>query len=268
VGKQYVSQAPASIPDGMRLFFDLSELETSVCLHMSRTLTVSSFIYKVSNIKHRIKPMKIFTKSALVAVLSFSLLEIPAKGVPGNPTSIPLGSVLQAERARTGVDTKSIGATIYDGDRLETQEDGILRVRLSKSQMYLQRSTTAEVHGLANGYLASLFRGTVIASSPEGQTFELLVNGARIHPVGTQETVARVTWVNSHELLLTSKLGAIQLLYEGDIKTIEAGNSVRMEMSEVPGPSGHNGEKYFWIVAASVGTAIVIWRALESPSGP
>jgi ferric-dicitrate binding protein FerR (iron transport regulator) len=167
------------------------------------------------------------------------------------------------------------GATIYDGDRLETQEDGILRVRLGKSQMELRPSTTVEVHRLPNGFVTSLFRGTVAVSSPEGQTFELLANGARIRLVGTQETVAQVTWVNSNELRLTSKLGAIQVLYEGDVKTIESGNSYGMEIpSEDPRPPGparprsHKGVKYFLIVAAPVGTAIGIWRALESPSCP
>jgi hypothetical protein len=115
----------------------------------------------------------------------------------------------------------------------------------------------------------------VIASSPEGQTFELLANGARIRPVGTQETVAQVTWVNSDVLVLTSSLGAIQVLYDGDVKTIYAGSSVRMEIqteaSDPPGrtrPRSHKGVKYFLIVAAPVGTAIGIWRALESPSCP
>ena len=214
-------------------------------------------------------------KSLLLAVLSFTVLEIPATGVPANPASILLGSVLDAERAQLGADITFGGATIYDGDRLETQEGGILRVRLGKSQMDLRSSTTVEVHRLPNGYVASLFRGTVIASSPEGQTFELLANGARIRPVSTQETVAQVTWVNSNELRLTSKLGSIQVLYEGHIKTIDAGSSVRMEIqtevSDPPGPTGprsHKGVKYFLIVAAPVGTAIGIWRALESPSCP
>jgi len=213
-------------------------------------------------------------KTLLLAVLSFTLLEIPATGVPANPASIPLGSVLDAERLHLGVDTSG-GATIYDGDRLETQEDGILLVRLGKSQMDLQPSTTVEVHRAPRGYVATLFRGTVIASSPEGQTFELLANGARIRPVSTQETVAQVTWVNSNELRLTSKLGSIQVLYEGHIKTIDAGSSVRMEIqteaSDPPGPTpqrSHKGVKYFLIVAAPVGTAIGIWRALESPSCP
>src|SRR5260370_14543895 len=124
-------------------------------------------------------------KSVLLAVLSFTLLEIPATGVPANAASIPLGSVLDAERAHLGADITFGGATIYDGDRLETQEDGILRVRLGKSQMYLQPSTTVEVHRAPNGYVATLFRGTVISSSPEVQTFELLANGARLRLVST-----------------------------------------------------------------------------------
>jgi hypothetical protein len=214
-------------------------------------------------------------KSVLLAVLSFTILEIPATGVPTNPASTPLGSVLDAERAQLGADITFGGATIYDGDRLETQEDGILRVRLGKSQMDLGSSTTAEVHRAPNGYVASLFRGTVIASSPEGQTFELLANGARIRPVSAQEIVAQVTWVNSDELVLTSSHGAIQVLYDGHIKTIEAGSSVRMEIqteaSDPPGPTrqrSYKGVKYFLMVAAPVGTAIGIWRALESPSCP
>src|ERR1700687_4581380 len=119
--------------------------------------------------------------------------------MPANPASAPLGFVLQAERAHAGADLISGGATIYDGDRLETQEDGTLRARLAKSQMYLRPSTLAEVHGLSNGYSASLFRGTVIASSPEGQTFQLLANGATIRPVGSQATVAQGTWVTPNE---------------------------------------------------------------------
>ncbi|MCU1342042.1 MAG: hypothetical protein JWN92_1465, partial [Candidatus Acidoferrum typicum] len=118
--------------------------------------------------------------SILVAVLSFTIIEIPATGVPANPASIPLGSVLQAQSVHSGADLTSVGATIYDSDRLETQEDGILRVRLGKSQMDLLPSTTAEVHRLSYGYVARLFRGTLFASSPSGQTFQLLANGATI----------------------------------------------------------------------------------------
>jgi hypothetical protein len=211
--------------------------------------------------------------SSLAIVLSVLLVVIPSVAMPANPASAPLGWVLQAERAHVGADLTSGGATIYDGDRLETQVDGTLRARLKNSQMYLRPDTVAEVHGLANGYSASLLRGTIIASSPEGQTFQLLANGATIRPVGTQATVAQITWVSAKELLLTSNLGAIQVSLDGDVKTIEAGNAYRMEIQPPDaGPQGsgaptHGGTShaiYIWIAAAVAATAVGVWRAMES----
>src|ERR1700737_1031033 len=111
-------------------------------------------------------------KSRLLVVLSLVLFGIPTMAMPANPPSAPLGSVMQADRARQGIDLTTGGATIYDGDRLETQEDGTLRARLGKSQLFMQPNTLAEVHGFSNGYSANLLRGTVIASSPEGQRSE------------------------------------------------------------------------------------------------
>jgi hypothetical protein len=149
-----------------------------------------------------------------------------------------------------------------------------LRALLGKSQLFMQQGTLTEVHGLTNGYSASLVRGPVIASSPAGQTFQLLANGATIRPVGARATVARVTWVNPTELLLTSNLGAIQVTYEGDVQLIEAGNSVRMEIKteEAAGPGsqgppshgGRNRAIYFWIAAAGIATGVGIWRVMVS----
>ena len=218
--------------------------------------------------------MRTLIKASVLVILSIMVLGIPVMAMPANPPSAPLGSVMQADRAHQGVDLTSGGATIYDGDRLETQEDGTLRARLGKSQLFMHQSTAAEVHSLSNGYSANLLHGTVIASSPEGQTFQLLANGATIRPASAHATVARVTWVNGNELLLSSNLGAIQVTYEGDVKTIEPGNAVRMEIKtedSSPGPQGappsHGGRShaiYFVIVAAAVATGIGIWRATVS----
>jgi ferric-dicitrate binding protein FerR (iron transport regulator) len=211
--------------------------------------------------------------SVLVVVLSVSLMGIPALATPANPASAPLGWVLQADRAHVGADITAGGATIYDGDRLETQEDGTLRARLGNSQMYLRQSTLTEVHGLSNGYSASLLRGTVIASTPEGQTFQVLADGATIRPVGTRATVAEITRVSANELLLTSNVGAIQVSLDGsDAKTIEAGNSFRMEIQPEAASPGQNGSGrtpaggrnraiYFWIALASVAAGVGVWRA-------
>ncbi len=221
--------------------------------------------------------MRTLFLSSLAAVLAAALIGIPAFAMPVNPASAPLGVVLQADRAHLGVDITFGGATIYEGDRLETQGDGTLRARLGGSQMYLREGTAAEVHGLSNGFSASLMRGTVVVSSPEGQTFQLLANGATIRPVGTQATVAQVTLVNANELLLTSNRGAIEVSLGGEVKTIEAGSSYRMEAQpDDPGRQGagpaHTGRRrrlVFFLIAGGVaaGTGIGIWRALVSPCG-
>ena len=211
----------------------------------------------------------------LVIALSASLIGIPTMAKPANRVSVPLGLVMQAERAHVGADITSGGATIYEGDRLETQGDGTMRARLGGSQMYLRPSTITDVRGLPNGFAASLLHGTVIASSPEGQTFELIANGATIHPFGKQATMAQVTWVSPNELLLTANVGAIQVSLEGELKTIEAGNSYRMEIEPEEaspqggrGPShgGRNHAIYIWVAVAAAATAIGVWRALVSPS--
>jgi hypothetical protein len=225
---------------------------------------------------------KVF-RTGLALALSVVVVVIPTMASPASPASTPLGVVLQAERAHVGLDITAGGATIYEGDRLETQDDGTLRARLSGSQMYLRPGTATEVHGLPNGFSASLMRGTVVASSPEGQTFRLLANGVTIHPAGTQATVAEVTWVNPTELLLTSNRGAIEVSMGDEVKTIEAGSSYRMKIEPEdagPGAQGsgsntqpvHPGRRRrlaFFLLFGGIaaGTAYGIWRVLESPSG-
>jgi hypothetical protein len=221
--------------------------------------------------------------SILVVVLSAALMGIPATAKTVNPASAPLGMILQADRAHVGADITSGGATIYEGDRLETLDDGTLRARLGASQMYLRQNTSTEVHGLSNGFSASLMRGTVVVSCPEGQTFQLLADGATIRPAGTQATVAQVTLVSANELLLTSNRGAIEVSMGSEVKTIEAGSSYRMEVQPEdpgPGPQGSSGSGTkptgrsrrlaFYLIIGGVATAtgIGIWRALMSPAGP
>jgi hypothetical protein len=186
--------------------------------------------------------------------------------------------VMQADRAHAGVDLTSGGATIYEGDRLETSEDGTLRAFLGGPQMYMRPNTAAEVHSFSNGFSANLMYGTVVVSSAKGQDFQLLANGAKIRPVGAQETVAQVTWVNAKALVLTSNRGAIEVSMGDEVKTVEAGNSYRMEVETTadPAPQQRGGtvhparNRFIWIpiIAITAGASIGIWRVLVSPGAP
>jgi hypothetical protein len=187
--------------------------------------------------------------------------------------------VLQAEYAQVGADTTAGGATVYNGDRLQTLGGGTLRTQLGGPQMYMRENTIAQVQGLPNGFLAELATGTVVVSSSEGQTFELLADGATIRPAGAQATVAQITRVSATEVLLTSTRGALQVTMDDEVKTIESGSSYRMEVeadesgpgAQPQGPyhTGRHSHLLFYLIVGGIATttAILVWRALMSPCG-
>lgn len=217
-----------------------------------------------------------------IGILSLMAAAGPALASPPNPLSAPIGTVLEVKGAQTGQALTSGGATIYDGDRLQTQESSTLRVMLGDSQMVLRPGTLTEVRGISNGFSATLTHGSVIVSSREARTFQVLADGAVIRPAGAEATLAQVTWVSPTELLLSSSRGAIEVSYESETKMIEAGSTYRMLIEpNDPGPQGtggggpptaggHHSNKVVYIVAGSVAAVVgvVVWRALVSPAAP
>ena len=215
-------------------------------------------------------------KAFLFAILVMALVGMPVLGAPTSPASAPLGVIVQADNAQVGADL-SAGATIYDGDRLATT-DGTLRARLGGPQLVLHTNTNALVHGLPNGFSADLATGTVVVSSSQGQTFELVADGATIRPAGTKGAVGQITRVNATELILSSSRGGLEVTYGEEVRTIEPGTTYRMEIEPEdagPGADGgplHSGRRRraaYYAIAGGVAavTGILIWRALMSPSG-
>ena len=183
---------------------------------------------------------------------------------------------MASENAHVGAGVTTSGATIYDGDRLETQANSTLRARLGSGQMVLRENTVADVHSLPNGFSADLQSGTVVVSSAKGQTFQLVADGATIRPADEQPASGQVKMVSASELVLTGTRGTLLVSMGGETKTLGAGDSYRLEVQpEDPGP-GPNPQgpratartRFLWILipAVAVATGIVIWRAVESPS--
>jgi hypothetical protein len=204
------------------------------------------------------------------------LLEAPVMAAPPGTPSAPLGTVLAAENVHAGVDAIYSGATIYDGDRLVTQDIGTMRVRLGTGQMFLHQNTSTQVHAIPNGFSADLDVGTVSISSAEGQTFQLLADGATIRPATSNPTTAQIAKISPTELILTTTRGALQITMGDEVKTVEAGGSYKMEVEsedpgqkrQVPVAAARNHFIIIAIAALGVATGLIIWRALVSPSSP
>jgi hypothetical protein len=218
--------------------------------------------------------------AVLIATLSLALIEIPVLAAPASSPSAPLGVVVAAENANVGAGVTTSGATIYDGDRLATPANSTLRVKLGSGQMVLRQNTTTDVHSFPNGFSANLEMGTVVVSSAEGQTFQLIADGATIRPANDQPTSGQISKISATELILTSNRGTLQVTMGDEVKTLEAGSSYRLEVEpEEPGPNPDpQGQgphatarsRFLWIAIPIIGvaTGIVIWRALVSPTKP
>lgn len=195
--------------------------------------------------------------------------------------SIPIGTVLQISASRAGPELNSAGMTIYDGDQLETEGTTTLRALLHGLQLYLDPGTVTEVRGIPNGFSATLLRGSMIVSSHQAQTFELQSNDVIIHPASNEPTTARVTWVSSNELILSSNRGAIQVSLDGNTWLLQAGTSYRMLIESAgsvpqdngghggPTAAGRNRRGVIVLISAAAATVgVVVWRAVLSPSAP
>lgn len=212
-------------------------------------------------------------------MLSALMVGSPALAAPASSPSAPLGVVLASENAHVGAGVTTSGATIYDGDRLTTPADSTLRVRLGSGQIVLRQNSTADVHAFPNGFSANLDYGTVVVSSAEGQTFQLIADGATIRPATAEPTSGQISMISPTELVLTGTRGVLKVTMGDEVKTVEAGSSYRLEVEPDPAadpaaqpqvatPTARN--HFLWIaipVVAAV-TGIVIWRALVSPSAP
>jgi hypothetical protein len=211
----------------------------------------------------------------LIVSLSVVLMEAPVLAAPASSPSAPLGVVVAAENANVGAGVTTSGATIYDGDRLQTPANSTLRVRLGSGQIVLRQNSIADVHTFPNGFSANLNAGTVVVSSAEGQTFQLIADGATVRPANAQPTSGQISMISPTQLILTSTRGTLEVTMGDEVKTVEAGSSYRLEVEEeaspnpqAPHPTARNRFLWLAIPAVAVITSIVIWRALVSPSKP
>jgi len=218
---------------------------------------------------------KLFT-AVLIAALSVVLIEAPVMAAPASSPSAPLGVVVAAENANVGAGVTTSGATIYDGDRLQTPANSTLRVRLGSGQIVLRQNTVADVHSFPNGFSANLDAGTVAVSSAAGQTFQVIADGATVRPANAQPASGQISMISATELILTGTRGTLEVSMGDEVRTVEAGSSYRMEVQpEDPGPNPQAPHatarnRFLWIaipVIAAV-TGVVVWRALVSPTTP
>jgi hypothetical protein len=222
---------------------------------------------------------------ALSVFLSMSLVAGPVWGDP----AIGLGTVVSAERAHVGTAAASAGATVFAGDKLDTEQLGSLQIRAGAARLLLQSSSQL-VWGAEDGPpSATLIGGTAAFSTAKADAFVLHAGKAVFRPRGNEPTVANVTLVSPTELTVRCSRGALLIGVDDDVRLIPEGTAYRVlldtEAAPLPGavpapatpaswgqnqPIKTGKSKFLWyaIGFTAIVTGIVVWRAWESQDRP
>jgi len=226
-------------------------------------------------------------RSTVASILIATIGITPAWGATGPA----FGTVVTAERARLGSGSISVGATVFGGDRLLTDETGSVQIRAGAARLLLSSSSIATLAEGEPAPAASLTRGTAIFSTANSKAFTLHVGSMVIRSETDAPTVAQVSVVGPKQLMVRSTRGSVTVAVDDDVRVIPEGMAYRIELdptdaelasveaaAAAQGPAGVGAgrrnaprragrNRFIWIAIglAAIATSIAVWQAWESP---
>ena len=205
---------------------------------------------------------------------------------PSSANFPPLGTIVEAERAHVGAAVASAGSTVFDGDRLSTEDGGFLRIAGPALAMQLDAHSLVFLRNPPNAehlLTVELSSGTVVLAAAATGNLAIRANDALIRPAASQATVAHIRVVTRRELRIYAQRGTLEFSYHGQSRTMAEGGSYRILLdpseSEVASDSEADpnnkksgiGRPTFLLVAIGIAAAIaipVLLHNLESPDRP
>jgi len=206
---------------------------------------------------------------------------LTGSSVPSRPAV--LGVVVQANRAHLNTTAVTNGATVYDGDRFSTEAGGMLFLQGRAASLELATESVAAVRSRANGAQgaeAELSRGTLVFKAERSTALEVVVREVRIRPASETQTIGQMSVLAPNGLIVCARRGSLQLLYRGEMETIDEGRAYRVILDpaengsdkDKKGPVNDRKKKAF-ILISLVGVPALIYGLYkgfeyESPDRP
>ncbi len=222
------------------------------------------------------------TSRIIAVLLSYTLLVTPVWAAP----SSSLGTVVYAYRAHVGAAQTSVGATVFSGDRLSTDQSGSVQVRAGAARLLLSSASIATLSQEDAIPAATLTLGSATFSTANSNAFALHVASAVIRPNTNQPTIGRVTVLNPKELIVKSTHGSLSIAVDDDVREIPEGAAYRIVLdpnaADPQGPRGAGTKGYggspmkaaksrfvwFAVAATAVVTVFAFTEVFESPARP
>jgi hypothetical protein len=210
--------------------------------------------------------------SRRILAIALSCL-VSGAALPGQ--TAPAGVVLQTANARLNTSDASVGTTIFDGDRMETQEKGALSLRSGQVQLTLSEQSTVWMNHENSILAPTLQRGTVTFRAENGTGVEIKADDVRVRPHSPVLTVGEVT-LQDCDVLVTARTQDLEVTAGKETKILEEGKTYRVVRKGACGAALHQpavavGQSRFFLLPVAVIAPIVIVtiiKSLESPDRP
>lgn len=175
-------------------------------------------------------------RSCLAVVLAFSLLNLPAMAASEKPLAV----VLVADHAKLDNANATIGADVFAGDALATDQGGSLRLTVGTSQVYLLSASSATLAQHDSKVQARVSLGTVGFSTPAQSQLEIQTALGTIRAADGQPIFGQVSVLSPTKVRVSSYQGTLLVAdVGGGEKLIAAGETY--EATLAPEPKADNG---------------------------
>lgn len=222
------------------------------------------------------------TRAFVATLLSLTLLISPLWATP----STAFGTVVFVNRARVGNANATLGATIFSGDRVSTDDVGSVQIRAGAARLLLASSSAATLSQDEASPAATLTAGTATFSTANAKALVLNVASAIIRPHTDQPTIGKVKVLSSKELIVQATRGSLEISVADDVREVPEGTAYRvvLDPNAPPDPQGPRGagtkgiggppikaakSKFIWYAVAVTGgiTWWVVHESCESRDG-
>lgn len=220
------------------------------------------------------------TRALIATLLSLTLLISPLWATP----SAVFGTVVFVNRARVGSANASVGATVFGGDRLSTDEVGSIQIRAGAARILLASASAATLSWEEVSPAATLTAGTATFSTANSKAFVLHVATAIIRPNTDRPTIGKVKVLGPKELIVQATRGSLEIAVVDDVREVPEGTAYRVVLDPNADPQGPRGagakgmggppikaakSKFIWYAVAVTGglTWWVVHESCESAEG-
>jgi hypothetical protein len=227
----------------------------------------------------------------LRGVLALSLcVSLFAYNLPLCAGGKPLGILTLAYGAHLNASRAFAGLSVFDGERVSTDADGKIGVRIGASMITLAEQSGATLQRAGDGAHVDLDVGSVYLWSAESNPLEVHVEGALLRPHGTHRVQAQVLMFAPKILQITTRQGSIDFSYGKEVRVLPERQTYRiyLELEDDPrsatdggsatGKAGlSTGTKVAYFIVAGAGAGFAAWgihdliqshNGVESPAKP